>query len=127
MNIRVKQRDMSDCGAACLASVARFYNLDVPVARIRQHAGTDKKGTNIAGMMEAAGRLGFEAKGAKGTFESLFKIPLPAIAHVVFRRTVEHQVPGTHGDIRIPALTWSQVSPASLFVGIAPGFGLLRA
>jgi ABC-type bacteriocin/lantibiotic exporter with double-glycine peptidase domain len=92
MNIRVKQRDMSDCGAACLASVARFYNLDVPVARIRQHAGTDKKGTNIAGMMEAAGRLGFEAKGAKGTFESLFKIPLPAIAHVVVNTQLHHYV-----------------------------------
>jgi ABC-type bacteriocin/lantibiotic exporter with double-glycine peptidase domain len=92
MNIRVKQRDMSDCGAACLASVARFYNLDVPVARIRQHAGTDKKGTNIAGMMEAAGRLGFEAKGVKGTFESLFKIPLPAIAHVVVNTQLHHYV-----------------------------------
>lgn len=92
MNIRVKQRDMSDCGAACLASVARFYNLDVPVARIRQHAGTDKKGTNIAGMIEAAGRLGFEAKGVKGTFESLFKIPLPAIAHVVVNAQLHHYV-----------------------------------
>jgi ABC-type bacteriocin transporter len=92
MNIRVKQRDMSDCGAACLASVARFYNLDVPVARIRQHAGTDKRGTNIAGMIEAASRLGFEAKGVKGTFDSLFKIPLPAIAHLVVNAQLHHYV-----------------------------------
>ncbi|MDO8992699.1 MAG: cysteine peptidase family C39 domain-containing protein, partial [Daejeonella sp.] len=92
MNIRVKQRDMSDCGAACLASVARFYNLDVPVARIRQHAGTDVKGTNVAGMLEAAVRLGFEAKGVKGTFESLFKIPLPVIAHVIVNAKLHHYV-----------------------------------
>ncbi len=92
MNIRVKQRDMSDCGAACLASVARFYNLDVPLARIRQHAGTDRKGTNIAGMLEAAVRLGFEAKGVKGSFESLFKIPLPAIAHVVVNAQLQHYI-----------------------------------
>ncbi|MDP3467739.1 MAG: peptidase domain-containing ABC transporter [Daejeonella sp.] len=92
MNINVKQRDLSDCGAACLASVARFYNLDVPVARIRQHAGTDKKGTNIAGMLEAATRLGFEAKGVKGTVESLFKIPLPVIAHVIVNGQLQHFV-----------------------------------
>ncbi len=92
MNILVKQRDMSDCGAACLASVARFYNLDVPVARIRQHAGTDKKGTNVAGMLKAALQLGFEAKGVKGTFESLFQIPLPAIAHVVVKAQLHHYV-----------------------------------
>ncbi|MDP2412365.1 peptidase domain-containing ABC transporter [Daejeonella sp.] len=92
MNIRVKQRDISDCGAACLASVASFYNLDVPVARIRQHAGTDVKGTNVAGMLEAAVRLGFEAKGVKGAFESLLKIPLPAIAHVIVNAQLHHYV-----------------------------------
>lgn len=92
MNIRVKQRDMSDCGAACLASVARFYNLDVPLARIRQHAGTDRKGTNIAGMLEAAGQLGFEAKGVRGSFESLFQVPIPAIAHVVVNDQLQHYI-----------------------------------
>jgi len=92
MNVRVKQRDMTDCGAACLASVARFYNLDVPVARIRQHAGTDRKGTNVAGMLEAALHLGFEAKGVKGNFESLLKIQLPAIAHVIVNAQLHHYV-----------------------------------
>jgi len=92
MNIRVKQRDMSDCGAACLSSVARFYNLDVPLARIRQHAGTDRKGTNIAGMLEAAGQLGFEAKGVRGSFESLFQVPIPAIAHVVVNAQLHHYI-----------------------------------
>ncbi len=92
MNIQVKQRDISDCGAACLASVARFYNLDVPVTRIRQHAGTDKKGTNVAGMLEAAKHLGFEAKGVRGAFESLFQIQLPAIAHIIVNGQLQHYV-----------------------------------
>jgi len=92
MNIRVKQRDISDCGAACLASVASFYNLDVPVTRIRQHAGTDKKGTNMLGMLEAAKHLGFEAKGVRGTFESLFQIQLPAIAHIIVNGQLHHYV-----------------------------------
>ncbi len=54
MGIKVKQRDITDCGAACLASVASFYKLEMPVARIRQIAGTDTKGTNVFGMIKAA-------------------------------------------------------------------------
>lgn len=92
MNIKVKQRDITDCGAACLASVAANYDLKLPVARIRQLASTDKKGTNVLGMVEAAERLGFEAKGVKGSFDSLFKIPTPAIAHVVVKEVLHHFV-----------------------------------
>ncbi len=50
----IKQHDITDCGAACLASVAAFYKLQLPIARIRQYASTDKKGTNVLGMIEAA-------------------------------------------------------------------------
>lgn len=92
MNIGVKQHDISDCGAACLASVARYYKLDVPVARIRQYAGTNNMGTNLVGMLEAAIRLGFDAKGVRGTSESLFNIPLPAVAHIVINGQLQHFV-----------------------------------
>ncbi|MBU1822702.1 MAG: peptidase domain-containing ABC transporter, partial [Bacteroidetes bacterium] len=78
--------DITDCGAACLASVAAHYRLRLPIARIRQYASTDKRGTNILGLIEAATRLGFQAKGVRGTPDSLDKIPKPAIAHVVIPR-----------------------------------------
>jgi len=86
MNIKVKQRDITDCGAACLASVASHYKLEMPVARIRQIAGTDTKGTNVLGMVKAAEQLGFSAKGVKGSQDSLSKIPLPSIAHLIVER-----------------------------------------
>lgn len=92
MSTKVKQRDITDCGAACLASIATHYKLDLPVARIRQMAGTDKKGTTVLGLVEAAQKLGFEAKGVKSPFESLFKIPTPAIAHVVVGEILQHYV-----------------------------------
>jgi ATP-binding cassette subfamily B protein len=79
---RVRQHDRSDCGAACLESVARYYGRHVPIARIRQHASTDRGGTNVLGMVEAASRLGFSAKGVRGPLEALPRVPLPAIAHV---------------------------------------------
>jgi len=63
--MKIKQHDMTDCGAACLASVSAFYGLNLPIARIRQIASTDKKGTNALGMVEAAEKLGFSVKGVK--------------------------------------------------------------
>lgn len=90
MSIKVKQRDITDCGAACLASVANHYNLKIPVARIRQYAGTDQKGTNVLGLIQAAEKLGFSAKGVKGNVEALSKIPLPAIVHVVIDEKLAH-------------------------------------
>ncbi|MDR0865877.1 MAG: peptidase domain-containing ABC transporter [Candidatus Symbiothrix sp.] len=91
MSIKVKQRGITDCGAACLASVGEHYKLKLPVSRIRQIAGTDKRGTNALGMVKAAEQLGFDAKGVKGVAESLPKIPLPAIAHVI-RNNLQHYV-----------------------------------
>lgn len=89
---KVKQRDITDCGAACLASIAAHYQLQLPVSRIRQYAGTDRKGTNVLGLIEAAEHLGFQAKGAKGTIDSLPKIPLPAIAHLESKNGLQHYV-----------------------------------
>lgn len=63
--------------------MAAHYQLRLPIARVRQYASTDKRGTNVLGLIEAATRLGFQAKGVRGTPESLDKIPKPAIAHVV--------------------------------------------
>ncbi|WP_299104063.1 peptidase domain-containing ABC transporter [uncultured Tenacibaculum sp.] len=90
--ISIRQHDVTDCGAACLASIAAHYNLQIPIARIRQYAGTDKKGTNVLGVIEAAEKLGFQAKGVRGELDSLFKIPKPAIAHVIVRGQLQHYV-----------------------------------
>lgn len=88
----VKQHDITDCGAACLHSIAEHFGLRIPIARIRQFASTDRKGTNVLGLVEAAERLGFTAKGVKGPFESLARIPKPAIAHVVIGGKLQHFV-----------------------------------
>lgn len=90
--ITIKQHDITDCGAACLSSISAHYKLQIPLSRIRQYAGTDKKGTNVLGLLEAAEKLGFEAKGVRGDFDSLFKIPKPAIAHVIVRERLQHYV-----------------------------------
>ncbi|MFV0392148.1 MAG: cysteine peptidase family C39 domain-containing protein, partial [Paludibacteraceae bacterium] len=59
MSIKVKQRDITDCGAACLASVASHHKLQMPVSRIRQIAGTDNKVNKVLGILTSAEKLGF--------------------------------------------------------------------
>ena len=105
MSIKVKQRDITDCGAACLASVASHFKLEMPVARIRQIAGTDTKGTNVLGMIKAAEQLGFSAKGVKGNQDALQKIPLPSIAHIV----VEHNNMQLHHYVVLYKITINEV------------------
>ena len=90
--ILIKQHDITDCGAACLASVCAYYGLKVSVAKIRQYAYTDQKGTNILGMTEAAQQLGLNAKGVKGPYDALPSIPIPAIALVVVKENLQHYI-----------------------------------
>ncbi len=90
--IKVKQHDITDCGAACVSSIAAYYKLYVPLSKIRQYIGTEKEGTNILGILEGAQKLGFDAKGVKGNLESLDKIPIPAIAHVIVDGRLQHFV-----------------------------------
>lgn len=89
----IKQHDITDCGAACLATVSRQYGLSTSITNIREVAGTDKQGTNAYGMVKAAEQLGFTAKAVKGNQEAFFsEFPLPAIAHVVVDGTLLHYV-----------------------------------
>ena len=90
--VKIRQHDITDCGAACLSSVASYYGLNIPLSRIRQYASTDTKGTNVLGMIEAGEKMGFLAKGVRGELDSLFKIPKPAIAHVLVNEVLKHFV-----------------------------------
>jgi len=90
--IVVRQRDFSDCGPACIVSIAGFYRLQVSVSAIRQYASTDKHGTTVLGLMEAAEKLNFQVKAGKGDSSILEKIPLPAIAHVKLENGLNHYV-----------------------------------
>ncbi|MDW3191951.1 MAG: peptidase domain-containing ABC transporter [Cytophagales bacterium] len=119
----VKQRDITDCGAACLSSIAAFYSLHLSVAKIRQIAGTDKKGTTLFGMIKAAEQLGFDAKAVRGSIESLPDVPFPAIAHVIINNGMNHYVvlygvgkksvsimdPGTGRMEKIPLAKFSEM------------------
>ncbi len=89
----VRQQDTTDCGAACLATILKHYNSFMAIAKIRDLAGTDRQGTNVYGMVQAARKMGFEATGVEGDEEALFSdYPLPAIAHVIIDGSLLHYV-----------------------------------
>lgn len=88
----IKQHDIKDCGAACLASVSAHYGLKMPIAKIRQLSHTDTRGTNVLGMVQGLEKMGFNAKGVKGGADALPEIPLPAIAHIITKEQYHHYV-----------------------------------
>lgn len=91
----VKQFDITDCGAACLATVAKQYGLKVPITKIRQIAGTDTRGTNALGLIRAANQLCFSAKGIRITEEQFIEaddLPFPLIAHVIKDKLLHYVV-----------------------------------
>lgn len=123
MNEKIKQHDMRDCGAACLASIAAHYNLGLPISLIRQYASTDKNGTNVLGLIKAAEKIGFTAKGVKGKSNVLPMIPTPTIAHVIRKSAlgelhhyvVIHKVSKEHIEIMDPGVGEFVKMPISRF------------
>ncbi len=86
----IKQHDIRDCGAACLASVGSYFGVQLPIAHIRQLVHTDKRGTNLMGLIEGAEKMGLTAKGVRAPLEALTELPLPAIAHTVLEGQLQH-------------------------------------
>lgn len=129
---RVRQHDITDCGAACLASVAAYHGLQMPIARIRQLAFTDQKGTNILGLIEAATKLGFSAKAVKGPWDSIHHLPYPTIAHVIIDQKLHHYVVVygvTPKGIRImdPAKGTMEIIPEDQFKKVWTGIAMILA
>ena len=89
----IKQYDITDCGAACLATICKQNGYKIGITKIREVAGTDKEGTNVYGVIKAAELLGFSAKGVKGNKEAFFsEFPLPCIAHMIVDGNLLHYV-----------------------------------
>ncbi|MGB7443306.1 MAG: peptidase domain-containing ABC transporter [Coleofasciculaceae cyanobacterium] len=80
----VLQHTEEDCGAACLASVAKHYGRTFAISRMREAVGTGSRGTSLLGLSRGAETLGFNTRQVKATPEFLNHLdqaPLPAIIH----------------------------------------------
>ncbi|UKO97200.1 peptidase domain-containing ABC transporter [Nostoc sp. UHCC 0870] len=80
----VAQHSEEDCGAACIASIAKHYGRTLTLSHVREVVGTGQLGTSLLGLKRGAETLGFNARPVKTSPEVLKRMneaPLPAIIH----------------------------------------------
>lgn len=80
----VLQQNEEDCGAACLASIAKYYGRIFTINRMREAVGTGQQGTTLLGLKQGAETIGFNARSVRAAPEILDQLdgaPLPAIIH----------------------------------------------
>jgi ABC-type bacteriocin/lantibiotic exporter with double-glycine peptidase domain/CRP-like cAMP-binding protein len=77
----VNQIDETDCGVACLAMVAKWHGIEVPISSLRDAIGTTVSGASLRAIATAGGHIGLEVQPMKVSRDRLSDLVLPAIIH----------------------------------------------
>jgi ATP-binding cassette subfamily B protein len=88
----IKQKDQTDCGVCCLASIYGHFGGIIGLERLRELTGTTKQGSTLLGLYQAACQLGFDAEGLEGNTEHLKRIGTPCILHVLIDNHLQHYI-----------------------------------
>lgn len=71
-----------DCGPTCLKMVAKYYEKNIGLERLRQSSGFSKEGVSLLGIAEAAEAIALKTKGVQITFQQLIhEVTLPVVIH----------------------------------------------
>ncbi|WP_239033218.1 cysteine peptidase family C39 domain-containing protein [Leptothermofonsia sichuanensis] len=76
-----EQQSASDCGAACLVMVGRYWGKRFNLNRLRDIANVDRNGASLRGLAVAAESIGFTTRPVKASLDKLAQQTLPAIVH----------------------------------------------
>jgi ABC-type bacteriocin/lantibiotic exporter with double-glycine peptidase domain len=119
----VRQLELSDCGAAALASVLAFHGREVPLRELRVATRTGRDGVDALALVEAARRYGLHARGVAVDVGDLHALPRGSILHWGFDHFVVLDRVRRGGlDIVDPAAGRQRVSETALrrsFTGVA--------
>ncbi|MFE1745001.1 peptidase domain-containing ABC transporter [Coleofasciculus sp. H7-2] len=125
----VLQHSQEDCGAACLAAIAKHHGRTFTLNRIREAVGTGQLGTTLLGLRRGAEALGFNARAVKASPEILDKLkqaPLPAVIHWKgYHWVVLYGQQGRKYAIADPAVGIRYLSKNELAAGWTNGIMLL--
>ncbi len=88
----IRQQDQSDCGVACLYSALGYHGSSVSLERLRELSGTNKQGTTLLGLMQAANKLGLEAEGFQADLPSLKACTDLCILHIIKDERLQHYI-----------------------------------
>ncbi len=86
------QHDSSDCGAACLVSVIRFFGGNSTIEKIRKLSGTSQSGTSLLGLYQAANQSGLDATGFEASIDEIIDYDNVLILHITNDEGLEHYV-----------------------------------
>ncbi|MBB6131484.1 peptidase domain-containing ABC transporter [Mucilaginibacter lappiensis] len=76
-----KQQDNLDCGPTCLRMIAKFYGRNYGIQRLRTLCFTNRGGTTLWNISDAAEKIGLRSLGVRVTIEQLRDVQLPCILH----------------------------------------------
>ncbi len=77
----IRQQNINDCGATCLAMVCQFYGKKISLGKLRSYSNTTRSGVTTYDIKEALDKLGFENYIVKLSNKEIEQIPLPAILY----------------------------------------------
>lgn len=121
----VEQQSSSDCGAACLSMIARYWGKRFPLNVLRERAKVGREGATLKSLSKAAESLGFQSRPVRASLGAIAKQRGPWIAHwegnhyVVIYRVEDQRV-----LIADPALGRRYI-PRPVFIQKWTGYGML--
>lgn len=77
----VLQSEVAECGLACMTMLARYHGHDLDLASLRRRHGSSLQGSNLAGLMRIADRLGLAGRPLRIEMEYLPQLRLPCVLH----------------------------------------------
>lgn len=90
--VSLLQHDSTDCGAACLASVIRYFGGNCGIEKIRRLSGTTQSGTTMLGLYQAAQECGMEVTGYEASISDIKSFSGILILHVTPQKGYEHYI-----------------------------------
>lgn len=108
--VHLQQHDEMDCGAACLAMIAKYHGMDLGIPYFREAAYVSRDGTSLLALANAAEKAGFTTRGVRLTAEALANVTLPAVAHFGYHFVVFYAVDAKGVMVADPAKTLHRMS-----------------
>lgn len=75
------QTEAAECGLACLAMVASFYDKNADLVNLRSKFNVGLKGTSLRQLSNIAARIGFRSRALRLDIEGVSSLVLPCILH----------------------------------------------
>jgi len=77
----ILQTEMTECGLACMAMIARYHGHDIDLNVLRRRHLVSMSGSSLGSLMKIAGTLDLSPRPLRVELDQLEKVQMPAIIH----------------------------------------------